>query len=91
MQLGQGSIAHSMSLSNLHHDMLLQRDHSLNQEALGGLGSHPTADSGFVMSQKEEQNQFCDATGLHIFSAEDAVMSDGLDGDMLEMLLPEES
>ena len=91
MQLGQGSIAYSMSLSNLHHDMVVQRDHSLQQEMLNGLGSHPTADSGFGMMQKEEQNQFCDANGLQIFSAEDAVMSDGLDGDMLEMLLPEEA
>ena len=90
MQLRQGQIAHSMSLSNLHHEMLMQREFSAQQELLGGLTAHLIANNAFGLLHKDEHSQFCEANGLRTFSTDDAVVDDGLDGDMLEMLLPEE-
>ena len=91
MQLRQGQIAHSMSLSNLHHEMLMLREHRIQQEMPGRLTAHLTANNAFGMLHKDEQSQLCEANGLQNFSTDDAVMNDGLDGDMLEMLLPEDS
>lgn len=90
MQLGSGSIAHSMSLRDLHHGMLLQRERGCHQGTLSAMDAHWAANSPFFMMQKEQQQQqqLANADGLH---SDDAVMGDGLDGAMMEMLLPEEA
>ena len=102
LQFGQGSLAHSISMGNIlqPNQLQLQQEHfGLQQEGctptLGGsLTAHLAA---FDMLRKDDQvnhgqHHFGNGHGLQTFTAEDAAMHDGLmDGDMLEMLLPDEA